>query len=205
MRWGAFRKVEDLEEKYPQLREMTPLSGSFAQNETTTTIHTSTGSDARVLDLATVMKASLAISSEIVLDKLLASLMRISLENAGAQLGFLILVRDGKLLISAQASVVAEDVAVLQFTPVEDCQDLPVTVINYVERTRSDLVLSNAAAEGLFTADPYVIRQQLKSLLCTPIVNQGKLIGILYLENNLTVGAFTPHRLEVLRLQCSAL
>lgn len=203
LRWGAFRKVEDLEEKYPQLREMTPLSGSFAQNETTTTIHTSTGSDARVLDLATVMKASLAISSEIVLDKLLASLMRISLENAGAQLGFLILVRDGKLLISAQASVVAEDVAVLQFTPVEDCQDLPVTVINYVERTRSDLVLSNAAAEGLFTADPYVIRQQLKSLLCTPIVNQGKLIGILYLENNLTVGAFTPHRLEVLRLLSS--
>jgi|AGSF01.1.fsa_nt_gi Predicted ATPase len=203
LRWGAFRKVEDLEEKYPQLREMTPFSGSFAQNETTTTIHTSTGSDARVLDLATVMKASLAISSEIVLDKLLASLMRISLENAGAQLGFLILVRDGKLLILAQASVVAEDVAVLQFTPVEDCQDLPVTVINYVERTRSDLVLSNAAAEGLFTADPYVIRHQLKSLLCTPIVNQGKLIGILYLENNLTVGAFTAQRLEVLRLLSS--
>lgn len=203
LRWGAFRKVEDLEEKYPQLREMRPLSGSFAQNETTTTIHTSTGSDARVLDLATVMKASLAISSEIVLDKLLASLMRISLENAGAQLGFLILVKDGKLLILAKASVFDEDVAMLPFTPLEECQDLPVTVINYVERTRSDLVLSNAAAEGLFTADPYVIRQQLKSILCTPIVNQGKLIGILYLENNLTIGAFTAQRLEVLRLLSS--
>jgi predicted ATPase/signal transduction histidine kinase/tRNA A-37 threonylcarbamoyl transferase component Bud32 len=203
LRWGAVRKVEDLEEKYPQLREMTPLNGSFAHNETTTTIHTSTGSDARVLDLATVMKASLAISSEIVLDKLLASLMRISLENAGAQLGFLILVRDGKLLILAQASVVAEDVAVLQFTPVEECQDLPVTVINYVERTRSDLVLNNATMEGLFTADPYIAKHQLKSLLCTPIMNQGKLIGILYLENNLTIGAFTPHRLEVLRLLSS--
>ncbi|MCU0542721.1 MAG: AAA family ATPase [Oscillatoriaceae cyanobacterium Prado104] len=203
LRWGAIRKVEDLEEKYPQLREMTPLNGSFANNQTTTTIHTSTGSDARVLDLATVMKASLAISSEIVLDKLLASLMRISLENAGAQLGFLILLRDGKLLIAAQASVVAEDVAVLQFTPVEECEDLPVTVINYVERTRSDLVLSNAAVEGRFTSDPYVLKHQLKSLLCTPIVNQGKLIGILYLENNLTVGAFTPHRLEVLRLLSS--
>ncbi|MBW3586485.1 MAG: GAF domain-containing protein, partial [Cyanobacteria bacterium 0813] len=203
LRWGAVRKVEDLEQKYPQLREMTPLNGSFNNNQTTTTIHTSTGSDARVLDLATVMKASLAISSEIVLDKLLASLMRISLENAGAQLGFLILVRDGQLLISAKASVFAEDVAVLQFTPVGDYQDLPVTVINYVERTRSDLVLSNAAAEGLFTADPYVAKHQLQSILCTPIINQGKLIGILYLENNLTVGAFTPHRLEVLRLLSS--
>ncbi|MEG4319560.1 MULTISPECIES: AAA family ATPase [unclassified Microcoleus] len=203
LRWGALRKVEDLEQKYPQLREMTPLNGSFHNNQTTTTIHTSTGSDARVLDLATVMKASLAISSEIVLDKLLASLMRISLENAGAQSGFLILLRDGKLLISAKASVVAEDVAVLQFTPVEECHDLPVTAINYVERTRSDLVLSNAAAEGRFTADPYVAKHQLKSLLCTPIINQGKLIGILYLENNLTIGAFTAHRLEVLRLLSS--
>jgi len=203
LRWGAVRKVEDLEQKYPQLREMTPLNGSFNNNQTTTTIHSSTGSDARVLDLATVMKASLAISSEIVLDKLLASLMRISLENAGAQLGFLILVRDGQLLILAKASVFSEDVAVLQFTPVEGYQDLPVTVINYVERTRSDLVLSNAAAEGLFTADPYVAQHQLQSILCTPIINQGKLIGILYLENNLTVGAFTPQRLEVLRLLSS--
>jgi signal transduction histidine kinase len=203
LRWGAVRKVEDLEQKYPQLREMTPIHGSFKNNQTTTTIHSSTGSDARVLDLATVMKASLAISSEIVLDKLLASLMRISLENAGAQLGFLILVRDGQLLILAKASVFSEDVAVLQFTPVEGYQDLPVTVINYVERTRSDLVLSNAAAEGLFTADPYVAKHQLQSILCTPIINQGKLIGILYLENNLTVGAFTPQRLEVLRLLSS--
>lgn len=202
LRWGAVRKVEDLEQKYPQLREMIPLNGSFNNNQTTTTIHTSTGSDARVLDLATVMKASLAISSEIVLDKLLASLMRISIENAGAQSGFLILVRDEKLLISAKASVIAEDVAVMQFTPVEECQDLPVTVINYVERTREDLVLSNAA-EGRFTADPYVAKHQLKSLLCTPIINQRKLIGILYLENNLTVGAFNSHRLEVLRLLSS--
>ncbi|MBD0301045.1 MAG: GAF domain-containing protein, partial [Tolypothrix sp. T3-bin4] len=203
LRWGAVRKVEDLEQKYPQLREMTPIHGSFKNNQTTTTIHSSTGSDARVLDLATVMKASLAISSEIVLDKLLASLMRISFENAGAQLGFLILVRDGQLLILAKASVFSEDVDVLQFTPVEGYQDLPVTVINYVERTRSDLVLSNAAAEGLFTADPYVAQHQLQSILCTPIINQGKLIGILYLENNLTDGAFTPQRLEVLRLLSS--
>lgn len=212
-RWGATRKVEDLEEKYPYLRDAVIASKTF-KNSLNATIHTSTGSDARALDLATVMKASLAISSEIFLDKLLASLMKISIENAGAQSGFLILLSEGKLLISAQASVTGglpnksgrtptEDVIVQQSTPLEESQDLPVSVINYVERTRSDVVLSNAAAEGRFAADPYIVKQQLKSLLCTPIINQGKLIGILYLENNLTTGVFTPDRLEVLRLLSS--
>ncbi|MGE5656716.1 MAG: AAA family ATPase [Actinomycetota bacterium] len=201
-RWGATRKVEELEEKYPQLRELKLEKNNFANIQTTAT-HTSTGGDAGLLDLATVMKASLAISSEIFLDKLLASLMRISIENAGAQSGSLILVRDGKLLIFAQSSLAGEDVKVQQSTPIEECQDIPLTVINYVERTRSDVVLNHAVAEGRFTADPYIVRYQLKSLLCTAIVNQGKLLGILYLENNLTVGAFTPDRLEVLRLLSS--
>ena len=166
--------MEDLEEKYPYLRDAVIASKTFA-NSLNATIHTSTGSDARALDLATVMKASLAISSEIFLDKLLASLMKISIENAGAQSGFLILLSEGKLLIYARASVTGglanksgrtpiEDVIVQQSTPLEESQDLPVSVINYVERTRSDVVLSNAAAEGRFAADPYIVKQQLKSL-----------------------------------------
>ena len=214
-RWGATRKLEDLVEKYPYLRELKSSNKTFG-NSQSSTIHTSTGSDLFALDLATVMKASLAISSEIFLDKLLASLMKISIENAGAQSGFLILLSEGKLLISAQASVnkglvdqfqipesSAENVIVQQSIPLETSQDLPISVINYVERTRADVVLSNAATEGRFVTDPYIAKQQLKSLLCTPIINQGKLIGILYLENNLTVGAFTPDRLEVLRLLSS--
>ncbi|MFB2971205.1 AAA family ATPase [Aerosakkonema sp. BLCC-F183] len=200
--WGANRKVQDLEEKYPHLiatiqkgLQMTAVLNSVT--------YTSSGSDATLLDLDTVMKASQAISGEIVLAKLLASLMKILIENAGAQKGFLILIRDGKLLIEASFSVDEEEVIVQQSTPIESSQNLPLTVINYVERTRSDVVLSNAATEEKFTADRYIAEQQLKSVLCTPILNQGKLIGILYLENNLTFGAFTPDRLKVLRLLSS--
>lgn len=207
-RWGATRKVEMLEELYPQAIAKIPIS--VAQLDTrTTAMRTTTGNNAGALDLASVMKASQAISGEIVLDKLLANLMKILIENAGAQKGFFILPEDGKLLIAAEASVQREEVVVEQYTPGMaarrslSSEDLPVTAINYVERTRADLVLTHAASEGRFTADPYIASHNLKSLLCTPILNQGKLIGILYLENNLATGAFTPDRLEILRLLSS--
>ncbi|MGD2182783.1 trifunctional serine/threonine-protein kinase/ATP-binding protein/sensor histidine kinase [Lusitaniella coriacea] len=199
-RWGATRKVESLEERYPYLRN--PSSGNMnLLDPKVTAIHTSHGSGGgEVLDLATVVKASQAISSEIVLDKLLANLMEISIENAGAQKGFLILVRGGELWIEAETVVDSEDTIVQQSIPVKNCDKLPLTIINYVERLRQDIVLIDAATEGQFTNDSYVEANCLKSVLCTPIVNQGKLLGILYLENNLTTGVFTPQRLEILRL-----
>ncbi len=201
-RWGASRKVEDLEEKYSQLLAKTPVKTRITDTGNAS-MHTTTGSGSGELDLSTVMKASQTISSEIVLDKLLAKLMKILIENAGAQKGFLILQREGKLTIAAEATVERQQVLVQQSIPVDSSRDLPVTLINYIERTRSDVVLNNAAVEGRFTADPYIAQRQLKSVLCTPILNQGQLIAILYLENNLTVGAFTPDRLEVLKLLSS--
>lgn len=201
-RWGATRKVKDLEEFFPQLITKAPEANRLTDTRNAD-IYTSTGNSLTVLDLSTVMKASLAISSEIVLDKLLASLMTISIENAGAESGFLILPKEGKLVIAAEASVAKPEVVVQESTLIECSEDLPVTVINYVERTRSPVVLNNALDEGRFTTDPYIVRRQLKSLLCTPIINQGKLISILYLENNLTAGAFTPDRLAVLKVLSS--
>ena len=127
------------------------------------------------------MKASQAISGEIVLDKLLAKLIKILIDNAGAQKGLLVLPKDGKLLVVAEASVTQDEVVMQKSNLVESSQDLPVSVINYVERTRSDMVLSNAAGEGRFTSDPYIAKRQLKSVLCSPIINQGQLTGILYL------------------------
>ncbi|MBD1939865.1 ATP-binding sensor histidine kinase [Microcoleus sp. FACHB-68] len=205
-RWGAKRKVEDLETKYSQLLTKTPAKNRMrdtANSKLDATIHTTTGGNSESLDLVTVMKASQAISGEIVLDKLLAKLMKILIENAGAQKGLLVLPKDGKLIVVAEASVTQDEVVMQKSNLVESSQDLPVSVINYVERTRSDMVLSNAAGEGRFTSDPYIAKRQLKSVLCSPIINQGQLIGILYLENNLTSGAFTPERLEVLRLLSS--
>jgi len=204
LRWGAIAKVKDLDARYSQLLHK---KSEIATTETiakTTNFSTTTGnSSSSALDFSTVMKASQSIASEIVLDKLLASLMKILLENAGATNGFLILHKDGNLLIEASSTVDSKDVAVLQSLPVDASNNLPITVINYVERTRSDVVLSDAAREGGFTNDPYILSNKLKSVLCTPIVNQGHLIAILYLENNLADGAFTPDRLEVLRMLSS--
>jgi PAS domain S-box-containing protein len=212
LQWGATAKVKDLEEKYPQI--FSRVNQSSAQGRTQITTFTSDRGLGAELDLATVMKASQAISGEIMLDKLLAELMKILIENAGAQKGFLILKTNGKLLIEAEGVVDSESVAgaihrvtVLQSISIESkdglTPPLPVAIINYVVRTKENVVLNHATREGKFTNDPYILQHKPKSILCTPLINQGKLIGILYLENNLTGGAFTPERLEVLQLLSS--
>jgi class 3 adenylate cyclase len=202
--WGAKRKVEDLEEKYPQLlarKSATARGGTKDTSPTTTKDTTGTGSSS-CLDLATVMKASQAISGEIVLDKLLASLMKILIENAGAQKGFLILESKGQLLIEAEGSVDQDNVTVLQSIPVgrQVSVPLPEAIINYVARSKESLVLNDATGEGQFTNDPYIQENKPKSILCAPLINQGQLSGIVYLENNLTTAAFTPDRLEMVNL-----
>ena len=197
-RWGALAKVKDLEAKYPQLLPKSPDTKSITSTSTTTT-NSTTGSQAgEALDLATFMKASQAISGEIVLDKLLTSLMKILIQNAGAQTGFLILDKAGELVIEASGEVEVDDVKVLQSIPVN--QYLPVSIINYVTRTKETVVENDAVQQGKFTNDPYIKANKTKSILCAPLVNQGQLSGIVYLENNLTTRAFTPDRLEVIQL-----
>ncbi len=198
--WGAKRKVEDLEELYPNLLGKKPAAG--VQDAAIPTTVTSTGRSTRVLDLSTVMKAAQAISGEIVLDKLLAKLIELAIENAGAQKGFLILSQNGQLLIEAEGEVDGE-VRVLQSTPVGTSPNLPEAIVNYVARTQENQVLNDAAREGIFTTDAYIAAKKPKSVLCAPILNQGKLTGIFYLENNLTAGAFTPARLEVVKILSS--
>ncbi|HAJ61670.1 MAG TPA: serine/threonine protein kinase, partial [Cyanobacteria bacterium UBA8543] len=205
-RWGAKAKVEDLETRYPQLLtsiinqiRSVKVGESMAQLTTGSMTSTSKGSS-DVLDLATVMKATQTLSGEIQLDKLLSTLMQVVVENAGAEKGALILLEGGSLAIAAQY---VNSICNLQSTPVFGSQEIPVTLINYVWRTQETLVINDASLQTTFAADSYIIQQQPKSVLCTPIKNQGKLIGILYLENNLTTGAFTPDRLEVLNVLSS--
>jgi len=201
-RWGAKTKVADLEARYPQLLTQSPTVTRTIDTGTTNPTTTTGNRSGSSLDLATVMKASQAISSEIVLDKLLASLMKILIENAGAQKGFLILETQGRLLIEASGTVEQEHVAVLQSIPINS-GDVSTAIANYVARTKESIVLNDATHEGKFTNDPYIQAHQPKSILCAPLINQGKLVSIVYLENNLTTGAFTPDRLEVLKLLSS--
>ncbi|MFP4578112.1 MAG: AAA family ATPase [Coleofasciculus sp.] len=211
-RWGAMAKVKQLEATYSQwlfTRVNNQESGGLLQKTSTLTTTTQNGKNSsEYLDLNSVMKAAQAISGEIVLDKLLAALMKILIENAGAQKGFLILETKGKLRIEAEGQVntltqsctECNQIQVFQSTDLEETQVVSVAIINYVARTQEIVVLNDALNEGQFRQDSYIQTYQPKSILCAPLINQGKLSGIVYLENNLTTGAFTASRLELLRL-----
>ncbi|EDN65327.1 serine/threonine kinase with two-component sensor domain [Beggiatoa sp. PS] len=92
----------------------------------------------------------------------------------------------------------SNEVNVLQSHPIKN-QPIAESLIHYVIRTQENVVLNNASVEGQFTRDSHIISQRPQSVLCVPLINQGQLAGILYLENNLTTGAFTPARFEVLK------
>ncbi len=198
-RWGAKAKTEHLEQTYPQLLTSIlhqPKGETMTQMATATITSTSTEtSDA--LDLASAIKASQALSEEIKLDALLSKLMHIVLENAGADQGALILDN------SETWEIVAECVngnCYLSTIALKQTDNLPSSIINTVKRTQQTLLINNIEQDKTFVRDPYLRQKPPKSLCCIPILNQGKLIGILYLENNLTTEAFTPEHLEILNL-----
>ncbi|MBN3922610.1 trifunctional serine/threonine-protein kinase/ATP-binding protein/sensor histidine kinase [Nostoc sp. NMS4] len=212
-RWRAKAKVADLERRYPQLlapilqQTRSPLSTNetvFALGSVTSSSSASSSSSSVsvALDLAAILKASQSISSEIELKKLLSSLLSIVIENAGADKCVLMLLRDERLLIEGLITVGTEPV-VLQRLPIEDSQDIALKVIYKVKHNRQTTVLLDATADPTLANDPYIIRQQPKSILCSPILHQGKLMGILYLENNLVTGVFTSDRVELLNLLCA--
>jgi len=126
--------------------------------------------------------------------------MKLVVENAGAQRGCLLLEQDEDWVIEAEAGIVEGEMRARPSTSVGQVANLPHTIVNYVVRTKEAVVLNDAAHEGFFTQDPYITQTQPKSILCTPLINQGKLNGILYLENNLVTGAFSPEQQEVLSL-----
>ena len=155
------------------------------------------------LDVETVVKASQAISSEMVLPELIEKLVRIAVENAGAERGLLILLRGGEPRIEAEATTGHGKVEVVVRQAAVTPSDLPQSALHYVIRTQERVLLDDASADNVYSKDEYVRRKRSRSVLCLPIVKQAKLIGALYLENNLTPCAFTPDRVTVLQLLAS--
>jgi PAS domain S-box-containing protein len=193
LRWGADGKVRQLEAMYPHLRVEEPAPGPT--NTITTPVER--------LDLATVIKVSQAVSSEMVLEKLIDTLMRTAIAQAAAERGLLVLSRGAEPRIEAEATTSSDTVLVeLRDAPVT-ASALPETVLQYVLRTRESVVLDEAVSELSFAADPYIRQRQARSILCLPLINQAKLIGVLYLENNLTPRAFAPARIAVLKFLAS--
>jgi GAF domain-containing protein/tetratricopeptide (TPR) repeat protein len=198
-RWGAYRKLEDLEERYPQLLTQPVVMDRTAGAQAQAVAAGGVGA----LDWDTVIKASQAISGERDRGQLLEKMLGLMVENAGAQKGCLVLESRGKLRIEAVRVVDEAEVRVQPSVPVESSRDISPAIVNYVSRTQESIVLGDAVNEGMFTADAYVLENQPKSVLCMPITRQARLMGILYLENNLTTNAFTPERLETLELLSS--
>ena len=217
-RWGADQKVQDLHEEYGDIFDLSGRRGgtmagtlfegtiapSFTVYEDSTGGSSSGGTTmSDSLDLASVVRASQALSGEIMLSRLLDNMMDILVKSAGAEKGVLLLNKDGSLLIEALKTADETETRLPGSIPFEDSDLLSPAVVHYTVRTGENLVLGDAAREGDFQSDEYVLANGVKSLLCSPITNQGQLIGILYLENNLTAGAFTADRLDLLKILSS--
>ncbi|MGY4608031.1 PAS domain S-box-containing protein [Bradyrhizobium sp. USDA 4474] len=187
LRWGAEPKVRQLERLYPRLH--------VAED-------TSSGSRPTIqqMDVTTVVKASQAVSSEIELPKLIETLMKIVLQNAGADRGLLILSRDDDFCIEAEGQSRGDEFSVVMNQTSLSSPDCPEALLRYVIRTQKPLIVDDASRPDPLYGDDYVCRRHPRSVLCLPLLKQAKLIGLLYLENTLTTHAFTPDRVAVLDL-----
>ncbi|MEG4626663.1 AAA family ATPase [Microcoleus sp. w1-18aA5] len=202
--WGAIAKVKHLESTHPFLAAQTRTLPTPTLDVTrTATGNTTSSSLGDLLDLATFIKSAEAINGEIVLEKLLTKLIKIILENAAAQKVVLLLLKNDILCIEATGTHAEDTVTLLPSIPLENSEDVPLSVINYVQRSQKHLVLDNATVAEPFNVDTYIQKYQPKSILCLPIIYQSQGRGIIYLENALTVGAFTAERVEVFKVLIS--
>lgn len=203
VRWGAIAKVRRLEEEYAQV--LTPVllrdSNALKKTRTTVTSTTSTAHQSDALDMATVLKASQAISSEIVLDCLLDTFIQITIENAGAQRGVFLVKQGEDWIIRAEKQVEQSDQATGRSPrkPISQ-KEIPVSIVHYVANTHESLILDDACEVSTFFADQYILVAKPRSILCFPILKQEQLISILYLENRLATGVFTQDRCELLKV-----
>jgi PAS domain S-box-containing protein len=193
LRWGADGKVRQLEQLHPHLRDAPAPASS------TTTI----GAPVEQLDVGTVVKAAQAVSGEIVLGNLIKTLLRIAVEYAGAERGLLILFQGDEPRIAAEATTGRGQFEVTLRDAAPTPAELPESVLHTVIRTRQSVILDDASAQNPFPADEYICQKRARSVLCLPLVKQAKLIGVLYLENNLASHVFTPSRISVLELLAS--
>ena len=180
-RWGNNLQVQRINKQYPELIFIGSTNNS-------TSAPSLSADNNQQLELISLTRASQAISSEVKIHRLVETLLKQLIQIAGAEKAVLLLQENGELMVQGEAP---------------NSETMAESVIRFVARSKTSEVLSHAVAQGNFTQDPYVVSQQLKSLLCMPILNQGELIGVLYLENNLTTNAFTQQHQEVLEIIAS--
>jgi PAS domain S-box-containing protein len=191
-RWGAKAKVAQLDQGRPRVRHQAPL-----------VLKPTIEAPVEQFDLATVIKMSLAVAGEIVLEKLIETLMVIAVEHAGADRGLLLLPRGGRYRIEAGATSGRDGVRVSLVETTVTSSELPLLILEQVIRTQSQVILDDARGQSMFAEDEYMSRKRVRSLLCLPLLKQAELIGVLYLENSLASHVFTPARIAVLEVLAS--
>lgn len=190
--WGAEAKLLQMKKEFDQIDFQE--ENAFQMNE----IKADTSSNS--LDLQSIFKASTTISGEIIFERLVEKLLRIIVENAGAQKVFLIMNTNGKLVAEAFANYEEEQVHLLNGQNLEEVDNIAQSIVQLVFHTGETVILNDATADSRFFKDSYIQQQKPKSVLCLPIKQYGETTAILYLENNIAQGVFTPARLELLNL-----
>lgn len=210
-RWEAISKVNFLQEKYSHIinqaksiKDFTQYADTIENSQSLLTVSSSSKDSIRDnLDLETLQKASQALSSEIVMDKLILKLKSFLIENAGAEFGALLIKREQTLMIEAKGAL--EDDKEIDLIPVslDKSDEIAKSVVRYSLRTKEEIVLDDASRTGMFKNDVYIKKKQVKSLMCIPLITKDEVSGILYLENNLTTHAFTKNRVKILKMLSS--
>jgi len=194
LQWGAHALARQIEASFPQFIGQSGLVLAESSG-----LSTQTGGPG--LDLVSVLRASQVISSEIELEPLLRRLMSVVMENSGARRACFLFEREHRLFMEAEVTADRPEVT-LQAKPADAIQDgrplLPLSIINFVIHTQESVLLDDAMADPRFRRDPYLIRVRPHSVLCVPLIKQGRITGVLYLENDLNRGTFTPARLGLL-------
>ena len=195
-KWGAVLKCNQLENEYPgvfmaKTKDISKVKNIYGE----TTLSSKTA-----LDLASVLKASQSITSQVKYDDLLKKLMHITIENAGAERGCLLLYKENRLCIEALGISGSESIEIIPSVPVTEMQIMPDSILNYCWRSKEVVVINDACNEGQFSSDTYIQQHKIYSVLCVPISAVGKNIGLLYLENRLIKGVFNKNRIELLQM-----
>lgn len=196
-RWGCKPKLKLLEKEHENKWSSLSIPSSFTQSGFSSTKSSTSNSN---IDVGTIIKATQAISGETDMHQLLKKIISIATENAGAERGILILKKnDENYCIEAEIDVSNSKTEILQSTPLDQFEKIPMQLVQYVINTKKSSIQENASLKGDFIHDSYIVDRKLKSALCMPILHQGKLSGIFYLENNLLANAFRSERTEILK------
>jgi len=190
LRWGADGKVRQLDQHYPHLFPHERVSDS----------RSAISEHIERLELETVLKALQAVSGEIVLERVIETLLHLAIEQAGADRGMLLLTSRAGLVMQAEATVDATGVRVQVRERPVSADDLAESVVHYVARAQDTVILDDASTSDRFSTDVYIRRAHARSILCLPLMKQGRLVAVLYLENHLAPAVFTPARIAVLQV-----